>query len=56
MDYRLAEFVMTLPEKFLIAEGKGTYIQRKSLGPISPHYINTDDKKPGFTSPVKEFM
>ena len=56
MDYRLVDFAMTLPDEYLIAEGKGKYIQRKSLEPILPSHINADVKKLGFPSPIKEFM
>lgn len=56
MDYRLVDFVMTLPDGYLNAEGKGKYIQRKSLKSILPSHINTDVKKWGFPSPIKEFM
>jgi len=56
MDYRLVDFVMTLPDEYLIAEGKGKYILRKSSESILPGHINTDVKKLGFPSPIKEFM
>ncbi|MFA6550668.1 MAG: asparagine synthase (glutamine-hydrolyzing) [Candidatus Gracilibacteria bacterium] len=56
MDYRLVDFVMTLPEDYLIAEGKGKYIQREALGQILPEYIKTDARKLGFPSPMKEFL
>jgi asparagine synthase (glutamine-hydrolysing) len=56
MDYRLVDFIMTLPEDYLIAEGKGKYIQREALGQILPEFIKTDAKKLGFPSPMKEFL
>jgi len=56
MDYRLVDFVMTLPDDLLIAEGKGKYIQRESLKEILPDFINKDVKKLGFPSPLNDFI
>jgi asparagine synthase (glutamine-hydrolysing) len=56
MDYRLVDFSMTLPEDFLISEGKGKFIQREALRKIFPDYINEDSRKLGFPSPIAEFF
>jgi asparagine synthase (glutamine-hydrolysing) len=56
MDYRLVDFVMTLPEDYIIAEGKGKYIHREALKRILPEYIYASSKKLGFPSPVKDFF
>ncbi|KAF0236576.1 MAG: asparagine synthase [Prolixibacteraceae bacterium] len=56
MDYRLVDFSMTLPEDYLIAEGKGKFIQREALRKIFPEYINEDSRKLGFPSPIADFF
>ncbi len=56
MDYRLVDFVMILPEDYLIGEGKGKYIQREALEHILPEHINKDVRKLGFPSPIEEFL
>jgi asparagine synthase (glutamine-hydrolysing) len=56
MDYRLVDLVFSLPDDFLIAEGKGKFIQRESLKKILPNYINTDKRKLGFPSPINDFF
>jgi len=56
MDYRLVDFVMSLPADYLIAEGKGKFLLRESLKHILPEYINAENKKLGFPSPIHEFF
>jgi len=56
MDYRLVDFVMTLPSDYLIAEGKGKYLQREALKDILPDFINKDVKKLGFNTPIEDFF
>ena len=56
MDYRLVDFVMTLPADYLIAEGKGKFIQRESLRSILPEFIYYDVKKLGFVTPINDFF
>lgn len=56
MDYRLIDFVMTLPDDYFIAEGKGKYILREALKNILPDHINNDVRKLGFPSPINEFL
>jgi asparagine synthase (glutamine-hydrolysing) len=56
MDYRLVDFVMTLPSNYLIAEGKGKYLQREALKDILPDFINKDVKKLGFNTPIEDFF
>lgn len=56
MDYRLVDFVMSLPEDFLINEGRGKYIQREALRHILPEYINVETKKLGFVTPIDDFF
>lgn len=56
MDYRLVDFSMTLPDDFLIAKGKGKFIQREAFRNIFPDYINADSRKLGFPSPIADFF
>ncbi len=56
MDYRLVDFAMSLPSDYLIAEGKGKFIQRESLKKILPDFINKDIKKLGFNTPIDDFF
>lgn len=56
MDYRLVDFVMTLPADYLISEGKGKYIQREALKDILPEFIYHDVKKLGFVTPIEIFF
>jgi asparagine synthase (glutamine-hydrolysing) len=56
MDYRLVDFVMTLPSEYLIANGKGKFLQRESLKDILPEFINNDIKKLGFNTPIESFF
>jgi asparagine synthase (glutamine-hydrolysing) len=56
MDYRLVDFVMTLPADYLIANGKGKFIQRKAMESILPDFINRDVKKLGFGTPINRFF
>ncbi|MBX9780067.1 MAG: asparagine synthase (glutamine-hydrolyzing) [Chitinophagaceae bacterium] len=56
MDYRLVDFVMTLPADYLVAEGKGKYIQRESLRNILPAFIYEDIQKLGFVTPINDFF
>ena len=52
MDYRLVEFVFTLPSEFKISKGFGKYIHRKSMQGIVPDYILNNPYKFGFDSPL----
>lgn len=56
MDYRLVDLAMSLPEDYLIAEGKGKYIQREALRHILPEHINVEHKKLGFPTPINDFF
>lgn len=56
MDYRLVDFIFTLPDDFLIANGKGKFIQREALKDILPDYINNNEKKLGFPSPIADYF
>ncbi len=56
MDYRIVDFIMTLPSDYLIAEGKGKFIQREALRGILPDFIYGDIKKIGFVTPIDTFF
>jgi asparagine synthase (glutamine-hydrolysing) len=52
MDYRLVEFIFTLPSDFKIKNGKGKYIHREAMQGIVPGYIINNPVKFGFDSPL----
>jgi len=52
MDYRLIEFVFTLPSEFKIQNGLGKYLHRKAMCGIVPDYIIENPLKFGFDSPL----
>lgn len=52
MDYRLVEFVFTLPSAFKIRNGMGKYIHRIAMQKIVPDYIINNPLKFGFDSPL----
>jgi len=56
MDYRLVDFAMSLPDEYLISEGKGKYILRESMRHILPEHINSDIKKLGFITPINDIL
>ncbi len=52
MDYRLVEFVFTLPSSFKAKNGMGKYLHRKAMQGIVPDYIINNPIKFGFVSPL----
>jgi len=56
MDYRLVDFVMSLPSEYIIANGRGKFIQREALKPFLPVEVYNSTVKLGFPSPSKLFM
>lgn len=57
MDYRLVEFVFTMPYNFKLQNGFGKYLHRKAVEQIVPDYIRNNSLKFGFTTPLsKHFM
>jgi len=52
MDYRLVEFVFTLPSEFKVQNGVGKYIHREALKGIVPDFILSNQIKFGFDSPL----
>lgn len=56
LDFRLVNLVLTLPDNFIIDQGKGKFIQREALKNILPDYINNDVEKLGFLTPTDDFF
>jgi asparagine synthase (glutamine-hydrolysing) len=56
MDYRLVEFVFSLPAEFKVRMGLGKYIHRISMEGIVPDYILNNPFKFGFDSPLKHLF
>lgn len=56
MDYRLVEFVSTLPPEFKLNQGFGKFIHRNAVRGIVPDYILDNPKKLGFVSPLKHIF
>ena len=52
MDYRLVEFVFTLPSEFKVKNGIGKYIHREAMKDIVPDFILSNTIKFGFDSPL----
>lgn len=52
MDYRLVEFVFTLPSEYKVKNGVGKYIHREAMKGIVPDYILSNPIKFGFDSPL----
>jgi asparagine synthase (glutamine-hydrolysing) len=56
MDYRLVEFVFTLPFMFKIKNGMGKFLHREAMRGIVPDYIIDNPVKLGFDSPLSELF
>lgn len=56
LDYRLVEFVFTLPTEFKMENGIGKVIHRESLEGIVPNYILKNPLKFGFNTPLSIFF
>jgi asparagine synthase (glutamine-hydrolysing) len=56
MDYRLVEFVFTLPFIYKIQNGKGKFLHREAMRGIVPEYIIDNPVKLGFDSPLSELF
>lgn len=52
MDYRLVEFVFTLPSEYKVKNGVGKYIHREAMKGIVPDFILSNPIKFGFDSPL----
>ena len=56
LDYRLVEFIVSLPEEFKIKDGLTKWIFRESLGQILPQKILNRYDKMGFVTPETFWM
>ncbi|MFA5098664.1 MAG: asparagine synthase (glutamine-hydrolyzing) [Candidatus Paceibacterota bacterium] len=52
LDYRLAEFMISLPNEFKIRDNKGKWLLRESLKDLIPHQILDRKDKQGFYAPI----
>jgi asparagine synthase (glutamine-hydrolysing) len=52
MDYRLVEYVFTLPAEFKICNGLSKYIHRKAMEGVVPDEILSQKAKFGFSTPL----
>jgi asparagine synthase (glutamine-hydrolysing) len=56
LDYRLIEYVLSLPEEIKIKAGETKYLQKNSVGQYSiPEIVNRKDKI-GFATPEKKWI
>ncbi|HLP71699.1 MAG TPA: asparagine synthase (glutamine-hydrolyzing) [Bacteroidales bacterium] len=56
MDYRLVEYVFTLPYSYKIRDGKGKFLHREALRGIVPDDIIDNPVKFGFDSPLSQIF
>jgi asparagine synthase (glutamine-hydrolysing) len=56
LDYRLAEFCFSLPNKFKIRNGLGKWILREAMKGILPEDVRTRKDKAGFIAPADEWF
>lgn len=52
LDYRLVEFVFSLPSDFKVKGGIGKYLHREAMRGIVPDYILDERAKFGFSTPI----
>ncbi len=56
LDYRLVEFVWSLPSNFKINAGIGKYIHREAMRGLVPDHVIDNPIKYGFCTPVNELF
>jgi asparagine synthase (glutamine-hydrolysing) len=56
LDYRLVDFVFTLPEEYLVHNGEGKMLLKKALDGIIPNYVLTNIHKVGFATPIEQLF
>ncbi|MFH1140027.1 MAG: asparagine synthase (glutamine-hydrolyzing) [Pseudomonadota bacterium] len=56
LDYRLVEFMFSLPGRLKIKNGLGKHIQRKALRGIIPEPVRTRTEKVGFNAPSEKWF
>jgi asparagine synthase (glutamine-hydrolysing) len=47
---------MSLPSEYIIANGRGKFIQREALKPLLPTEVYSSTMKLGFPSPSQDFL
>ena len=56
LDHELVDFILSVPEKFLIKKGIRKYLQREGLKEIIPPEVYNDHDKKPFISPQEYWM
>ena len=56
LDYRVVNFLFSIPEKFKVRKGMTKYILRESMKGILPEEIRTRIGKLGFPTPMDDWM
>jgi asparagine synthase (glutamine-hydrolysing) len=56
MDYRLVEFIFTLPSEYKVNLGMGKHLHRQAMQGIVPEYIINNPIKFGFESPLSHIF
>ena len=56
LDYRLVEFMFSLPNSLKIKNGLGKHIQRKALSGIIPEKVRARTEKVGFNAPSEKWF
>lgn len=56
LDYRLVEFLFSLPSRYKVREGKTKHILREAMRNILPEDIRLRRSKFGFSTPMNEWM
>jgi len=56
LDYRVVEFLFSIPERFKIRDGMTKYILRESMKGILPEEVRERTGKLGFPTPMDDWM
>jgi asparagine synthase (glutamine-hydrolysing) len=56
LDYRLVEFMFSVPNALKIKNGLGKYIQRQALAGVIPEMVRTRSEKVGFNAPSEKWF
>ena len=56
LDYRLVEFMFSVPNALKIKKGLGKYIQRQALTGVIPEMVRTRHEKVGFNAPSETWF
>jgi asparagine synthase (glutamine-hydrolysing) len=56
MDWRLATYVMSLPDAAKLNDGQTKVVARSAMAGLMPEHVRISRKKTGFNSPMPEWM